>query len=174
MTDPAAPQITNRALAARIWREYLQPRRSRLGLALLSAAVIAALSAGLIAVLKPAVDQLITHPQPGALVRIPLLIAAIAIARGLFQVLQTTSINRIGNAVVGDVQVQLFGKLVRADLAHLGRHIRHLGVEQAGERLDVRLLAVLAADAIGAAVDLDIDRGHQFPAFIAARTSAAA
>ena len=95
MTDPAAPQATNRVLAARIWREYLRPRRNRLVLAMLSAAIIAGLSAALVEVLKPAVDQLITHPQPGALVRIPLLIAAIAIARGLFQVLQTTSINRM-------------------------------------------------------------------------------
>jgi subfamily B ATP-binding cassette protein MsbA len=123
MTDPAAPQATNRALAARIWREYLKPRKNRLAVALLSAALIAGLSAALIEVLKPAVDQLITHPVPGALVRIPLLIAAIAIARGLFQVLQTTSINRIGNAVVGDMQVRLFGKLVRSDLARLrGAH----------------------------------------------------
>ena len=33
--------------------------------------------------------------------------------------IQATLVNRIGNGVVGDVQVQLFGKLVRADLARL-------------------------------------------------------
>jgi len=123
MTDPAAPQASNRALAARVWRDYLKPRWRRLTIAMLSAAVVAALSASLAAVLKPAVDHLITHPQPGAMLRIPLLIAAIAIARGLFQVLQTTLINRIGNGVVGDIQVRLFGKLVRSDLARLrGAH----------------------------------------------------
>jgi subfamily B ATP-binding cassette protein MsbA len=38
-------------------------------------------------------------------------------------VLQATSINRIGNGVVGDMQVRLFGKLVRSDLARLrGAH----------------------------------------------------
>jgi subfamily B ATP-binding cassette protein MsbA len=35
------------------------------------------------------------------------------------QVIQASLVNRIGNGVVGDVQLQLFGKLVRADLARL-------------------------------------------------------
>jgi subfamily B ATP-binding cassette protein MsbA len=123
MTDAAEPQASNRALAARIWRDYLKPRWKLLAVALLGAAFVAALSGGLAYVLQPAVDQLITHPQPDALVRIPLLIVLIALMRGLFQVLQTTSINRIGNGVVGDMQVRLFGKLLRSDLARLrGAH----------------------------------------------------
>ena len=123
MTDPAAPPMTNRALAARIWREYLQPRWKLLTTAIACAALVAALSGALAKVLQPAVDHLITHPQPGALWRIPLLIAVIAVSRGLFQVLQTTSINRIGNGVVGDMQIRLFGRLVRSDLARLrGAH----------------------------------------------------
>jgi subfamily B ATP-binding cassette protein MsbA len=123
MTDPAAPPQTNRAIAARIWRDYLRPRWKGLAVSIVSAAIIAALSAGLTKIIQPAIDQLITHPQAGALVRIPLLIAGMAAARGLFQVLQATAINRIGNGVVGDVQVRLFAKLVRSDLARLrGAH----------------------------------------------------
>ena len=41
----------------------------------------------------------------------------LAIGRGLAQVLQATLVNRIGHGMVGDVQTELFGKLVRADLA---------------------------------------------------------
>ena len=123
MTDPTAPQASNRALAARIWRDYLQPRRNRLVLALFSAAVVAGLSSGLALVTQLAVDRLISHPEPSALAWIPPLIVAVALVRGLFQVLQTTSINRMGNGVVGDMQVRLFGKLVRSDLARLrGAH----------------------------------------------------
>ena len=123
MTDPAAPPLTNRVLAARIWRDYLQPRWKGLTVSIVSAAIIAALSAALTKIIQPAIDQLITHPQAGALLRIPLLIAALAGARALFQVAQATAINRIGNGVVGDVQVRLFGKLVRSDLARLrGAH----------------------------------------------------
>ena len=123
MTDPAAPQATNRALAARIWREYLKPRWKGLAAAMLGATVVAALSGALIYILQMAVDDLITRPKPGAMVWIPALIVAMALARGLFQVVQATAINRIGNGVVGDIQVRLFGKLVRSDLARLrGAH----------------------------------------------------
>ncbi|MFZ0267159.1 ABC transporter ATP-binding protein [Caulobacter sp.] len=123
MTDPAAPQATDRALAVRIWREHLKPRRGTLATAMVSAAIIAALSSCLPLITPLAVDRLITHPEPGALAWIPLTIIVIAVVRGLFQVLQTRSINQIGNGVVGDMQVRLFGKLVRSDLARLrGAH----------------------------------------------------
>jgi subfamily B ATP-binding cassette protein MsbA len=47
----------------------------------------------------------------------------LALARGFFQVVQAKLINRIGNRVVGDMQVRLFGRLIRADLARLrGAH----------------------------------------------------
>ncbi|MDB5456283.1 MAG: multidrug transporter permease, partial [Caulobacter sp.] len=119
MTDAAAPQASNRALALRIWRDYLRPRWKGLAVSVISAAAVAGLTTWLFNVIQPAVDDLVTHPKPGALVVIPLTIAGIALARGAFQVVQATFINRIGNGVVGDVQVQLFGRLVRSDLARL-------------------------------------------------------
>uniref|UniRef100_B0T110 ABC transporter related n=1 Tax=Caulobacter sp. (strain K31) TaxID=366602 RepID=B0T110_CAUSK len=119
MTDPAAPQATNRALAARVWRDYLKPRWKGLGVSIVSAAIVAWLSVALARIIEPAIDKLITHPQKGALITIPLTIVALAVGRGVFQVIQANFINRIGNGVVGDVQVQLFGKLVRSDLARL-------------------------------------------------------
>jgi len=119
MTDPAAPQASHRALAARVWRDYLRPRWKGLTVSILSAAIVAGLSVALARIIQPAIDQLITHPRPGALVAIPLTIVGLAVARGVFQVIQANFINRIGNGVVGDVQVQLFRKLVRSDLARL-------------------------------------------------------
>ncbi|EJL31722.1 ABC-type multidrug transport system, ATPase and permease component [Caulobacter sp. AP07] len=119
MTDPAAPPASNRALAARVWRDYLKPRWKGLAVSIVSAAIVAWLSVSLARIIEPAIDKLITHPQPGALVTIPLTIVALAVGRGVFQVIQANFINRIGNGVVGDVQVQLFGKLVRSDLARL-------------------------------------------------------
>jgi subfamily B ATP-binding cassette protein MsbA len=119
MTDPAAPPASNRALAARVWRDYLKPRWKGLAVSIVSAAIVAWLSVSLARIIEPAIDKLITHPQSGALVTIPLTIVALAVGRGVFQVIQANFINRIGNGVVGDVQVQLFGKLVRSDLARL-------------------------------------------------------
>ena len=120
MSAPVEPKtLSSRDILARTWRVYLAPRWPGLLLAALAAVVVAALSARLVQILEPAINDLLGKPKPGALLVIPLTIAGLAIGRGLAQVLQATLVNRIGNAVVGDVQVQLFGRLVRADLARL-------------------------------------------------------
>ncbi|MFM8938981.1 MAG: ABC transporter transmembrane domain-containing protein, partial [Phenylobacterium sp.] len=111
--------LSTRDILARTWRVYLASRWPSLALAGLAAVAVAALSAMLVQILEPAINDLLGDPKPGALLTIPLAIAALAIARGRAQVLQATLVNRTGNAVVGDVQVQLFGRLVRADLARL-------------------------------------------------------
>ncbi|MES2032951.1 MAG: ABC transporter ATP-binding protein [Pseudomonadota bacterium] len=121
MTAPA--ELTNRALMARVWREYLKPRWHGLAVALVCAGLIAALNTKLLQMIRPAVDDLVTNKDAGAIVIIPLTIIGLALGRALLQIGQSTLINRIGNRVVGAVQVQLFGRLIRADLSRLrGEH----------------------------------------------------
>src|SRR3712207_7765373 len=48
-----------------------------------------------------------------------LAIIGVALVRGLAQVGQALLVNRVGHGVVGRLQVELFGRLVRADLARL-------------------------------------------------------
>ncbi len=123
MTEQDSPQPSNRALMGRMWREFLQPRWKGFVVSMISAVIVARLTVMLGEYVQPAVDQLIVKPQPGALIWVPLTIAAMAVARGVFQVIQASLINHIGNGVVGDMQTRLFGRLVRADLARLrGAH----------------------------------------------------
>jgi subfamily B ATP-binding cassette protein MsbA len=77
------------------------------------------LSGLLLGILQPAVNDLIVRPKAEALRTIPFFIVALALGRGLVQALQSTLMNSIGNGIVGDVQIELFGKMVRADLARL-------------------------------------------------------
>jgi len=112
-----------RVLIGRIAQVYLKPRWKGFALALAAAIVVAFSSAKLVQILEPAINDLLVVQKPGAIWAIPLAIAGYAILRGVAQVTQASLVNRIGNGVVGDVQVQLFGKLVRADLARLrGQH----------------------------------------------------
>jgi subfamily B ATP-binding cassette protein MsbA len=111
--------LTPREIAARLAARYLAPRWKVLALAVICAIASAALTGLLLALLQPAVDQLITHPRPAALIMLPPLIVALAIGRGLALAAQALAINRIGNGIVGDVQIELYGKLIRADLARL-------------------------------------------------------
>ncbi|OYU71740.1 MAG: multidrug ABC transporter permease [Alphaproteobacteria bacterium PA2] len=118
-TAPEPAETSARALIGRIARVYMAPRAMAWSGAMVAAIIVAALSAKLIQILEPAINDLIVNHKPGALMVIPVTIAALALGRGLAQVIQASLVNEIGNAVVGQVQVQLFGRLVRADLARL-------------------------------------------------------
>ena len=115
------PALSSRVLIARIARTYLAPRWRGLALALVCAAVVAVLSAGLAQILSPAMNGLKAglHQDLKGLLYIPVVIIVLAIVRAAALLIMATQVNRIGNGVVGDVQIQLFGRLVHADLARL-------------------------------------------------------
>lgn len=119
MSDAAPAEMTNRQLAARVARTYLKPRWKGVTIALICAAVGAAMSGLLVAMLESATNDLLVKPKPGALLVIPLTIVAYAFVRAIAQIVQSTLVNRIGHGIVGDVQVDLFGRMMRADLARL-------------------------------------------------------
>lgn len=147
MSDPAkSAEPSARALIGRIARVYLAPRWQGLTVALLAAIAVAVLSAKLIQILEPAINDLLVNHKPGALVAIPVTIACYAIGRGIAQVVQASLVNRVGNAVVGDVQVQLFGKLVRADLAHL--RTQHSGAFVSSVLYDAGLIREAATSGV--------------------------
>ncbi|MBU1378738.1 MAG: ABC transporter ATP-binding protein/permease [Alphaproteobacteria bacterium] len=138
MSESPQPELSARALVARVARIYMAPRWKGWTVAMLAAVVVAFCSAKLVQIIEPATNDLLVFHKPGALLWLPLTIAALAAARTVAQVVQATLVNRIGNAVVGDVQVQLFGKLVRADLAHL--RSRHSGAYVSSVLYDAGLI----------------------------------
>jgi subfamily B ATP-binding cassette protein MsbA len=117
IADSPAPRAID--TAARLASRYLAPRWKALCVALACAAVFAALSGLLLGILQPAVNALVGRPKSQAFFTIPLMIVGLALGRGAAQVIQALLINRMGNGIVGDIQIELFGKLVRADLARL-------------------------------------------------------
>ncbi len=119
MSERAPPELAASALIARVARVYMAPRWKSWLTALVAAIAVAFFSTKLVQILEPAVNDLMVNHKPGALLILPLTIAVYAIGRTVAQVLQATLINRMGNGVVGDVQVQTFARLVRADLARL-------------------------------------------------------
>ncbi len=119
MAEPAEPEMTSRELFTRVAKTYLAPRWRGVALALVAALVAAGFSGLLVQMLEPAANDLLVKPKPDALWLIPLTIVAYAIARAIAQVIQSYQTNRIGHGIVGDIQVELFGRMVRADLARL-------------------------------------------------------
>ncbi len=96
MSEPAA-ELSTRAVVARIARVYMAPRWKGWTVAMIAAIAVAYLSASLIQILEPAINDLLVNHKPGTLLAVPLTIAGLALARGLSQVIQATQVNRIGN-----------------------------------------------------------------------------
>jgi subfamily B ATP-binding cassette protein MsbA len=120
--------FSSRAVALRLYRAYLAPHWQSLALSMACAAGVAAFSAVLAWLLGPAIRQLFIEKSAQALLTIPLAIGGVALLRTVCQVGQAVLVNRIGNRMVGEIQVALFGRLVRADLAqlreaHSGAHL---------------------------------------------------
>ncbi|MDI1326567.1 MAG: ABC transporter ATP-binding protein [Brevundimonas sp.] len=135
MTPPAPAADEKeplRPLLARIWRDYLSHHRTPLFLSMLCAAVAGGLSAATLKLLEPAINGLflqtdtpirlwglIDIPPGQALVYIPAAIVLVAIVWTAASLGQAALVNRLGHGIVGDIQVRLFGAMIRADLARL-------------------------------------------------------
>ncbi|CAN5355479.1 ABC transporter ATP-binding protein [soil metagenome] len=133
MTSPAPDRDETerlRPLLARIWRDYLSQHRRALIFSILCAGVAGLMAATILQMLQPAIDGLfrsvpvslwgVIHLSPrNALFTIPALIVAIALIWTLAALGQAALVNRLGHGIVGDIQVKLFGAMIRADLARL-------------------------------------------------------
>ncbi|KRA28974.1 ABC transporter ATP-binding protein [Brevundimonas sp. Root608] len=135
MTPPAPADEEKeslRPLLARIWRDYLSHHKAALFLSMLCAAVAGGLSALTLKLLEPAVNGLflqtdtpiklwgvIDIPPGQALIYIPAAIVLVAIVWTIASLGQAALVNRLGHGIVGDIQVRLFGAMIRADLARL-------------------------------------------------------
>jgi len=108
-----------RRLMSRVFRDYLRPHLAGFATAMACAAAVGLLAAFLAQRLEPAVRLVIERHDRHALWFVPLTIAAVGVVRGVCQLVQAMLINRIGNQLVAEVQVKLFGHFVRADLARL-------------------------------------------------------
>lgn len=128
MSPASTPETPRRAILARIWREYTRPRWPWLAGALAAAAIVAILTAQMFRLLEPAMNGLFVEQNRQDLWLIPLAIVGVAVVRALAAVIQATLVNRLGHGMVGEMQVRLFGRMVRSDLtqlrsAHSGKYV---------------------------------------------------
>ncbi|MCS6622640.1 ABC transporter ATP-binding protein/permease [Roseibacterium beibuensis] len=133
MTTPAPAADEKeplRPLLARIWRDYLSHHRTPLFLSIACAAVVGVMAATVLQLLEPAIDGLFlgravtiwgvfTVPPGQALTAIPLIIIGAGVIWTAAALGQAALVNRLGHGIVGDIQVKLFGSMIRADLARL-------------------------------------------------------
>ncbi len=138
MSALPTPELSARALIARVAHIYLRPRWKGWFTAFFAAIAAAYFSTSLAQILEPATNDLFVNHKPGQLERLPMVIIGIAIARMAVALIQASLVNRMGNGVVGDVQAQLFGRMVRADLARV--RSQHSGAYVASVLYDAGLI----------------------------------
>jgi subfamily B ATP-binding cassette protein MsbA len=133
MTTPAAHDEKEplRPLLARIWRDYLSHHQAALYTSMACAAVSAVLAAAILKLLEPAINGLFLQqdapvylwgfpiPPGHALSIIPAAIILVAVIQTAASLGQAALVNRLGHGIVGDIQIRLFGAMIRADLARL-------------------------------------------------------
>lgn len=130
------PEGPRRALPLiqRIWRDYLMAHKAALAGAVLGALIVGVTTAGLGWLLKPGVELLFGESQATSaspvpafvaaqpLIMVPLALILVTLMRLCGQLLQVTLINRVGHTLVGQIQTQLFSRMLHADLATLRQH----------------------------------------------------
>jgi subfamily B ATP-binding cassette protein MsbA len=146
MSESPPQELSARALTARVARVYMAPRWKGGMAALLAAIAVAFFTSKLVQVVEPATNDLLVFHKAHAILIWPLTLAFYAIGRAVAALVQTSLVNRIGNGVVGDVQVQLFGKLVRADLSRL--RSQHSGAYVSSVLYDAGLIREAATSGV--------------------------
>ena len=124
MTAPATPAASGEdpsplQVAMRLFRTYLRPRWKLFSVSIACAVLGAAMTGSLGAILNPIFNQGLGRRRFDLVVGLCGLIVVFGLVRGAAQVAQSLITNRLGHKMVGDIQAELFGKLVRADIARL-------------------------------------------------------
>lgn len=104
----------------RLWRDWVRPHRSALGVVLVLIAVIAGATAFYPILIKEAYDAF-TARNAHAIMLAPLFVIAITSIKGFALLGQTVLTNRVISRIEADMQTALYAHLIDADLAQLGR-----------------------------------------------------
>jgi subfamily B ATP-binding cassette protein MsbA len=136
------------ALVWRLARDFMRPH----ALSVACAFVLMGAAAGSTAIrawlMQPVLDRVFVGRDPSWLLPIAGAALAIAFVKGLSDYGEAVLMNRVGQRVVADVQIALFSRLMRADLAYF--HAHPSGTLISRFTNDAVLLRNAAANVLGA------------------------
>ncbi len=109
-------------------------------------AIVAATTGALAWLLQPAVDKIFIDRDPMMLWLVPAGVIAVTVVKSLADYAQSMVMAFVGQRIIADTQVRLFGHMMRADLAWLNNS--HTGKLMASFLYDVQLLRESVSRAI--------------------------
>jgi len=113
--EPRQPTFT---LVARLVRDFLRPYGGRMAAALLCMGIMAGATAGNAWLMEPTLDRVFVGHDARLLIVISGAVIVLAIAKGFAGYWQSVLMTTVGQRVVADIQLALFARLMRADIAY--------------------------------------------------------
>jgi subfamily B ATP-binding cassette protein MsbA len=107
-------------LIRRLWRDWMRPHARTLGLVLALVALVAAATGLYPVLIKAAFDAFATKDEQ-AIRLAPAFVIAVTAVKGFSLLALTILTNRVVTRIEADLQTALYGHLIDADLAQLGR-----------------------------------------------------
>ena len=122
--DPAIAGMGRRsaALVWRLARDFMRPHVRRILFAFLLMGLAAASTAGRAWLMEPVLDRIFVAREGSLLLLIAGGALALALVKGLADYGEAVLMTRVGQRVIADVQIALFARLMRADLAYFHAH----------------------------------------------------
>src|SRR5689334_23075947 len=135
------------ALVARLARDFMRPHAKSLLLAFVLMGLAAASTAGRAWLMEPVLDRIFVAREASLLFLIAGGALGLAVVKGLADYGEAVLMTRVGQRVIADVQIALFARLMRADLAYF--HAHPTGTLISRFTSDAALLRGAAANVLG-------------------------
>jgi len=147
--DPAILGSGGRSavLVGRLARDFMRPHARRIALAFLLMALAAGSTAGRAWLMQPVLDRIFVAHEGSLLLLIAGGALILALVKGLADYGEAVLMTRVGQRVIADVQIALFARLMRADLAYF--HANPTGTLISRFTSDAALLRGAAANVLG-------------------------
>ena len=148
--DPAILGVGGRsaALVWRLARDFMRPHVRRILFAFLLMGLAAGSTAGRAWLMEPVLDRIFVAREGSLLLLIAGGALALALVKGLADYGDAVLMTRVGQRVIADVQLALFARLMRADLAYFYAHSSGTLISRFTS--DAALLRGAAANVLGA------------------------
>jgi ATP-binding cassette, subfamily B, bacterial MsbA len=134
------------ALVGRLVRDFMRPHARRIMLAFLLMGLAAGSTAGRAWLMQPVLDRIFVAREGSLLLLIAGVALALALVKGLADYGEAVLMTRVGQRVIADVQIALFARLMRADLAYF--HANPTGTLISRFTSDAALLRGAAANVL--------------------------
>ena len=135
------------ALVGRLSRDFMRPHARRIILAFLLMGVAAGSTAARAWLMEPVLDRIFFARDGSLLMLIAGGALVLALVKGLADYGEAVLMTRVGQRVIADVQIALFARLMRADLAYF--HAHPTGTLISRFTNDAALLRNAAANVLG-------------------------